>query len=111
MTANLGIAAAFELSWQELDAAAQQLGSLLSLFALAPIPWSLVESVAGNCQPTEQYGLLQRWLPCLFKRCSIEVFALETKTKLEDARDTLLRLYLLQYIGEGTYLLNVNYIS
>ncbi|MBW4457617.1 MAG: tetratricopeptide repeat protein [Nostoc indistinguendum CM1-VF10] len=34
---------AFKLSWQELDTQAQQLGCLLSLFALAPIPWSLVE--------------------------------------------------------------------
>ncbi|MBW4620374.1 MAG: tetratricopeptide repeat protein [Cyanosarcina radialis HA8281-LM2] len=43
MTAKLGVAAAFELSWQELDAQAQQLGQLLSLFALAPIHWNLVE--------------------------------------------------------------------
>ncbi|MGI2909587.1 tetratricopeptide repeat protein, partial [Tolypothrix sp. VBCCA 56010] len=41
-----GVAAAFELSWLELNEAAQQLGCLLSLFALAPIPWSLVESAA-----------------------------------------------------------------
>lgn len=40
MTAERGVAAAFELSWQELDEAAQQLACLLSLFALAPIPWS-----------------------------------------------------------------------
>ncbi|MGK7896606.1 MAG: tetratricopeptide repeat protein [Xenococcus sp. (in: cyanobacteria)] len=39
-----GVAAAFELSWEELTESAQELGCLLSLFALAPIPWSLVES-------------------------------------------------------------------
>lgn len=39
-----GVTAAFELSWSELTQLAQQLGCLLSLFALAPIPWSLVES-------------------------------------------------------------------
>ncbi|MEM9275566.1 MAG: tetratricopeptide repeat protein, partial [Cyanobacteria bacterium P01_F01_bin.143] len=39
-----GVAAAFELSWSELTEPAQELGCLLSLFALAPIPWSLVES-------------------------------------------------------------------
>jgi tetratricopeptide (TPR) repeat protein len=45
MTARLGVAAAFELSWKRLDENAQVLGYLLSLFALAPIPWSLVESM------------------------------------------------------------------
>ena len=43
MTAQLGVAAAFELSWQELSEPAQQLGCLLALFAQAPIPWKLVE--------------------------------------------------------------------
>ena len=41
-----GVEAAFELSWEVLSSAAQELGCLLSLFALAPIPWSLVESAA-----------------------------------------------------------------
>ena len=41
---NRGVAAAFELSWEELSEPAQQIGCLLSLFALAPIPWSLVEN-------------------------------------------------------------------
>ncbi|MBO3464400.1 NB-ARC domain-containing protein, partial [Aetokthonos hydrillicola] len=40
-----GVAAAFEVSWDELTKEAKQLGCLLGLFALAPIPWSLVESV------------------------------------------------------------------
>ena len=43
MTAQLGVRDAFELSWQELDEPAKQLGLCLSLFALAPIPWQLVE--------------------------------------------------------------------
>ncbi|PHM07153.1 hypothetical protein [Nostoc sp. 'Peltigera malacea cyanobiont' DB3992] len=42
-----GVAAAFELNWQCLEPEAQKLASLLSLFALAPIPWSLVESAAS----------------------------------------------------------------
>ncbi|NET81732.1 MAG: tetratricopeptide repeat protein [Moorea sp. SIO1F2] len=49
MTAQKGVAAAFELSWLELNQDAQQLGCLLSLFALAPIPWELVE----NCLPDQ----------------------------------------------------------
>ncbi|WP_016948832.1 tetratricopeptide repeat protein [Anabaena sp. PCC 7108] len=44
MRYQLGIAAAFELSWERLDKDAQELGCLLSLFVSAPIPWSLVES-------------------------------------------------------------------
>lgn len=40
-----GVAAAFELSWEELSDNAKQLGYLLSLFALAPIPWEIVENV------------------------------------------------------------------
>lgn len=44
MTAGLGIAAAFELSWDSLSDKAQSLGQLLGLFAAAvPIPWKLVE--------------------------------------------------------------------
>jgi tetratricopeptide (TPR) repeat protein len=44
MTASLGVTAAFELSWQELNEEAQQLAALLSLFALAEIPWTLVQT-------------------------------------------------------------------
>ena len=71
-----GVAAAFELSWEELSEEAQQLGCLLSLFALAPIPWDLVESVETG-QDAED---------------------------LEDARVELESLHLLQ--GENTYRLH-----
>ena len=43
MTAQLGVAAAFELSWETLSETARMLGYLLSLFAAAPIPWFLIE--------------------------------------------------------------------
>jgi tetratricopeptide (TPR) repeat protein len=43
MTASLGVAAAFELSWQDLEESAQQVAAILSLFALVEIPWTLVE--------------------------------------------------------------------
>jgi tetratricopeptide (TPR) repeat protein len=68
-----GVAAAFELSWEELSEEAQQLGCLLSLFALAPIPWDLVESVKTG----------------------------QDAEVLEDARVELESLHLLQ--GENTY--------
>jgi hypothetical protein len=43
MTAQRGLSAAFELSWDELSIQAQKLGCLLCLFGLAPTPFSLVE--------------------------------------------------------------------
>jgi tetratricopeptide (TPR) repeat protein/pimeloyl-ACP methyl ester carboxylesterase len=44
MTAPLGVQAAIELSWQELDEEARELAYLLSLFAPAPVPWGLVQA-------------------------------------------------------------------
>jgi tetratricopeptide (TPR) repeat protein len=51
------LAAAFELSWQELTEAQQSLAYLLSLFALAPIPWSAVTS----CFAPEDEEDLEDW--------------------------------------------------
>ena len=42
-----GVTAAFELNWECLEPQEQKLAGLLSLFALAPISWSLVESAAS----------------------------------------------------------------
>jgi tetratricopeptide (TPR) repeat protein len=53
MTAQRGVSAAFELSWQELDDNAQRLGYLLSIFALSPIPWSLVERCLSDHDPED----------------------------------------------------------
>jgi len=71
-----GVEAAFELSWEVLSPAAQELGCLLSLFALSPIPWSLVESASPEQEPEA----------------------------LEDARIKLEGLHLLQ--GEDNYQLH-----
>ncbi len=79
MTAQRGVLAAFELSWQELNDDDKQLGCLLSLFAPAPISWDLVE----------------QFLPE------------EYEEELEEIRDdTLLKLHLLQRKGEGIYQLH-----
>ena len=79
ITARAGVEAAFELSWQELNEVAQQLGCLLSLFALAPISWSLVE----QCLPDRDAEVL------------------------EDARDdVLLNLSLLERPSKSTYQLH-----
>ncbi|MHC5863031.1 NB-ARC domain-containing protein, partial [Nostoc sp.] len=71
-----GVASAFELSWSDLSDDAQQLGCLLSLFALAPIPWWLVERATSK----------------------------QDQEELEDARVELENLHLLQ--GEETYRLH-----
>ena len=55
MTAELGVTAAFELSWDGLDEPAKQLAALLSLFALAEIPWTIVEA----CLPDEDSEVLE----------------------------------------------------
>ncbi|UJB73432.1 tetratricopeptide repeat protein (plasmid) [Acaryochloris sp. 'Moss Beach'] len=48
MTAQLGVAAALELSWVELSEAEQELACLLGMFAVAPIPWHLVEGCLSD---------------------------------------------------------------
>jgi len=53
MTARLGVADAFELSWERLEENAQQLGCLLSLFASADIPWDLVKLAYSNMPSSE----------------------------------------------------------
>ncbi|MDZ8083694.1 MAG: tetratricopeptide repeat protein [Nostoc sp. DcaGUA01] len=79
MTAQRGVLAAFELSWQELNDDDKQLGCLLSLFAPAPIAWDLVE----QCLPEED------------------------EEELEEIRDDkLLNLHLLQRKDEGVYQLH-----
>ncbi|RCJ33356.1 NB-ARC domain-containing protein [Nostoc punctiforme NIES-2108] len=79
MTAQRGVLAAFELSWQELEDDDKQLGCLLSLFAAAPIPWKLVEQSLPE----------------------------EDAEDLEEIRDDrLLNLHLVQRKGEGSYQLH-----
>ncbi len=75
MTAQRGVKAAFELSWQELNPEQQRLAGLLSLFALAPIPWSAVE----QCLPGED------------------------QEELEDNRDEMVNLSLLSRKEKGFY--------
>jgi tetratricopeptide (TPR) repeat protein len=79
MTAQQGVLAAFELSWQELEDSDKQLGCLLSLFAAAPIAWKLVE----QCLPEED---------------------IEDLEEIRDER--LLNLHLVQRKGEGIYQLH-----
>ncbi|MGD2183211.1 tetratricopeptide repeat protein [Lusitaniella coriacea] len=78
-TAQQGVKAAFELSWQDLATEARELACLLSLFALAPIPWETVEA----CLPEED------------------------EEELEDIRDgVLVQLSLLQRVETGWFQLH-----
>jgi tetratricopeptide (TPR) repeat protein len=86
MTAKLGVADAFELSWERLDEDAQFLGCLLSLFASADIPWDLVKLAYSNLILPEDGEV------------DLDI--------LEEARADLVRFYLLQRTGEGTYRLH-----
>ncbi|MBW4463148.1 MAG: tetratricopeptide repeat protein [Nodosilinea sp. WJT8-NPBG4] len=52
------VAAAFELSWQDLTLAAQELAYRLSLYALAPIFWEWLEQCYEGTDPDE----LEDWL-------------------------------------------------
>jgi tetratricopeptide (TPR) repeat protein len=85
-TAELGVAAAFELSWIGLSSAAQNLGTLLSLFALSPIPWGLVEAIQAELIPEDDAGDLE------------EV--------LREAQEELHSLHLVREPFEGRYLLH-----
>lgn len=83
LTAERGVAAAFELSWeaigaQEWGGSAQELAMRLSLFAAAPIPWGLM----AGCWP-EADG-----------------------EDLEDWRDELVALHLVDEIGGNRYRLH-----
>jgi tetratricopeptide (TPR) repeat protein len=53
MTASLGVAAALELSWAELSEQEQDLAYLLGMFAVAPIPWNLVEQCFEEVDPDD----------------------------------------------------------
>jgi tetratricopeptide (TPR) repeat protein len=79
MTGQLGVAAALELSWQELNEAERELACVLGMFAIAPIPWSLVESCQPEVDPED----------------------------LEDIRDDGLMAHsLLKRVGDGSYQLH-----
>ena len=88
LTAKRGVEAAFDLSWEELDAKSQHLGKLLSLFALAPIHWTWVDDMEQR-----------------YSKMSSDDGEFDPK-KLEASLDQLLELHLVQHISQYTYLLH-----
>ncbi|NEO93733.1 MAG: tetratricopeptide repeat protein, partial [Moorea sp. SIO3G5] len=64
ITDQVGVAAAFELSWEDLKDCpeAQQLGCRLSLFAQAPFEWSLVENCVIETDDQQEWDKEQEAL-------------------------------------------------
>ncbi|WP_293144610.1 tetratricopeptide repeat protein [Okeania sp. SIO3I5] len=87
-TAQRGVESAFDLSWEMLARKSQYLGKLLSLFALAPISWEMVEAFGQKY--FEMYPQRQEFLA----------------EDMTSSRRQLLRFYLLQEVGEDTYRLH-----
>lgn len=106
LTAQLSLAAAFELSWKRLDKEAQELGYLLSIFASAPIPWNQVESVYGQLYlPGALLGQLLDVSPN-DSEANIENLITALLGNLKATRHQLIQLHLLQWIGEEIYQLH-----
>jgi tetratricopeptide (TPR) repeat protein len=76
LTAQRGVMAAFELSWEQLEDEAQELAMRLSIFAAAPIPWGLVMGCYGDVDEED----LEEWRD-----------------------DELVRLHLLDRVSEERY--------
>ncbi|WP_367142139.1 tetratricopeptide repeat protein [Moorena sp. SIO1F2] len=97
MTAQLGVAAAFELSWEDLKDCpeAQQLGCRLSLFAQAPFEWSLVEKCVIETEDEDDWEEAQE-----------DLEELRDRVAWPTANRSLLKLNLLQLTEQQTYQLH-----
>ncbi|MFM6217410.1 MAG: tetratricopeptide repeat protein [Dolichospermum sp.] len=58
MTAERGVEAAFDLTWENLDENSRLLAMYLSLFALAPVSKSLIDDLLGEQDPDD----IEEWL-------------------------------------------------
>ncbi|WP_424098080.1 tetratricopeptide repeat protein [Moorena producens] len=104
MTAELGVAAAFELTWSTLSEEAKHLGCLLSLFAAATFEWTLVEQCL---QIHESRQSLKTWIRKFFQRLSGKRAHSLRASELWEIRDRfLLNRNLLQLTEQKTYQLH-----
>ena len=60
MTAQRGVEAAFEVSWEGLNQPARDLGCFLSLFALAPIPWRLLVERCLSAEDEDELEVIRQ---------------------------------------------------
>lgn len=77
-----GVAAAFELSWEELSEDTQKLGCCLSLFELAPIPWELAKQIENDLDQEElEESLLELSNLHLIKNDNTKTYSLHNLIK------------------------------
>ena len=104
MTASLGVAAALDLSWTELDEEEKDLGCLLGMFAVAPIPWNLVEQCIEELSKPHQKSLFTQLTSFLFRKKESQQLSSQLNLeKLEDCRDGLRDRSLIKRVDEGIY--------
>ncbi len=100
MTAQLGVAAAFELSWQELNPEAQRLGCYLSLFTPEPFEWAWVEKSLVTTSQSWWKKISFNIIARLFNRQSLEDKEKEALQELNKNKRDLLRRNLLRIIPD-----------
>jgi NB-ARC domain len=99
MTAQQGVDEALELSWQELNEAEQELACVLGMFAIAPIPWSLVE----QCIVAYKVSFLPKVID-LFAGNQNRQRVILDDLNIEEIRDRgLVDRNLLKWAGENIY--------
>ncbi|MEM9271783.1 MAG: tetratricopeptide repeat protein [Cyanobacteria bacterium P01_F01_bin.143] len=115
MLGQLGVAEAFELSWQELTTEAQELGCYLGLFGSDPFLWSWVEDSLLAEDLPEKKSIWQRISKNFFgrflKNDSSEIDSQETRAErinqFKNSRDIyLLRFNLLKINSNQQYQLH-----
>ncbi len=94
---QLGVKAAFALTWEELDPLTQQLGKLLSLFSPQSILWELVVWVA-----TENKNGEANSSPCSLPPAPLPLLTWSAD-ELNEAKKQLYQRNLLQQIDERCY--------
>ncbi|MBD2636217.1 tetratricopeptide repeat protein [Limnothrix sp. FACHB-881] len=105
---------AFNISWQQLAPAPQQLAVLLGCFGNGPIPWELVEATVARCetqpqpQPRRQRkrDRLWRWITQQPATQPEQGCLLLNHDQLAKARRRLVELSLLERTGQEEYKLH-----
>ncbi len=108
LPSNLNVVASFTLSWQELSSQAQRLACLLGLFALAPMPWQLVEDAALFEIFGESLPKKENWWQSLGKFFQKELPQPQgfNRDELKNLRRELLNLSLLEQSDRGIFQLH-----
>jgi tetratricopeptide (TPR) repeat protein len=101
MRVQLGVADAFELSWELLDENTQKFACFLSLYALAPIPLNIEELKIQFRKETEQE--IQEYLSDQSIIDDILDVLQDSFEEHEISKNKLVRLNIMQSCGQGNY--------